>query len=303
MTRLAEVDPEHALKTYRYLRIGMAGAVALIGVSVAWEVVRAFLAEGWCMQTSLSAYYYTPVRAIFVGALMAIGLALIVIKDRPVQDTALNVAGMLAPVVALVPTTKIGGCWSIVPDPDPLVKGELAEWVLRNIENNFFALAVAGVVGLLVAISLAVRDKRAGRTTEQTDRNMRISARISGAILLIFVVLMLIWDDFNIYAHHAAAISMFVALNVAVIATARWEKSERKLFRLRYKHWYVALAWLMSAGGLVVWGLAALTMAHHVLVIEAWEIVMFAAFWLVQTVDNWHEELGPASAPASPSPT
>lgn len=302
MTQPAEVDPEHALKTYRYLRIGMAGAVALIGISVAWEAVRAFFAEGWCMQTSLSAYYYTPVRAIFVGALMAIGLALIVIKDRPVEDTALNVAGMLAPVVALVPTTKIGGCWSIEPDPDPLVKGELAQWVVRNIENNFAALAVAGVIGLVVAIALAVRDKRARRTTEQTDRNMRISARISGAILLIFVVLMIRWEYFKIFAHHLAAGSMFVALNVAVIATARWENSERKLFGWRYRHWYRALAWLMSVGGLVVWGLAALTTAHHVLVIEAWEIVMFAAFWLVQTVDNWHEQLGSSGATSSPPP-
>lgn len=294
------VDPKDMLKTYRYLRIGMAGAVALIGVSVGWEAFQAFREEGWCLQTSLSAYYYTPVRAIFVGALMAIGLALIVIKDRPVEDTALNVAGMLAPVVALVPTTKIGGCWSIEPDPDPMIKGELAEWVVRNIANNFGALAIAGVIGLVVAIALAVHDKRKGKTTKQTERNMRTSAMISGAILLIFVVLMIRWEYFKVFAHHLAAGSMFVALNVAVIATARWERSERKLFGWRYKQWYRCLAWLMSVGGLVVWGLAALTVAHHVLVIEAWEIVMFALFWIVQTVDNWREkpDCDPAASPA-----
>ncbi|MBA3654232.1 MAG: hypothetical protein H0W70_08560 [Actinobacteria bacterium] len=38
---------------------------------------------GGCWQTSISAYYYTPVRAVFVGALMAIGLSLIVIKGSP----------------------------------------------------------------------------------------------------------------------------------------------------------------------------------------------------------------------------
>jgi hypothetical protein len=88
-------------------------------------------------------------------------------------------------------------------------------------------------------------------------------------------------------AHYAAAILMFVALNIAVIAKAREHKeSSRNYFR-----WYSSLAWLMSVVGIAVWGNAAtLGNDHHVLIIEAWEIAMFAAFWVIQTVDNWHEE-------------
>jgi hypothetical protein len=100
-----------AIKTYRYLRISMVGAVALLGVSVVIERTNVD-----CWQTSVSAYYYTPVRSVFVGVLMAIGLCLIVIKgSTPWEDATLNAAGMLAPVVAVVPTTDVGVCWSQSP--------------------------------------------------------------------------------------------------------------------------------------------------------------------------------------------
>src|SRR5205085_6408417 len=54
---------------------------------------------------SISAYYYTPVRGMFAGALLAIGACLVCIRgSTTVEDILLNVAGMLAPVVALIPT-------------------------------------------------------------------------------------------------------------------------------------------------------------------------------------------------------
>src|SRR5688572_22472438 len=110
-------DDEAARKTYRYVRIGMVGAVVLLAGSVLLE--QREVTNG-CWQTSISAYYYTPVRAVFVGVLMAIGLMLIVIKgNNELEDGCLNVAGMLAPVVALVPTSDHGRCWSIPPSPLP----------------------------------------------------------------------------------------------------------------------------------------------------------------------------------------
>jgi hypothetical protein len=283
-----KVAPKDALKTYRYVRLGIIGAVLLLGVAM---TIEAF-SVGDCLQTSISAYYYTPVRAIFVGTLMAIGLALIVIKGPPLEDTSLNIAGMFAPVVAIVPTSGTGGCWSVAPKPDPLDGEELAPWVVANIENNFYALVVAGVVGLAVAGWLAYRDRRMDREAGSLERNIRRSAFITGAILLISFLLLVVWDDFKEVAHYGAAILMFVALNIAVIAEAR----ERKESSRRYFLLYSWLAWLMSLGGVVVWASSFLLgIKHHVLIIEAWEILMFTAFWVVQTVDNWHEEAGPAN--------
>src|SRR5918996_3258587 len=107
---------QDVIKTYRYLRIGMIGAVVLLAVSIAIERSKVD-----CWQTSISAYYYTPVRAIFVGCLIAVSLSLIVYKGRSTwEDASLNFAGMLAPVVAVAPTTDVGCCWSIAPSPLPV---------------------------------------------------------------------------------------------------------------------------------------------------------------------------------------
>src|SRR6266705_2138388 len=117
------LEEQDVIKTYRYLRIGMIGAVVLLAVSIAIERSKVS-----CWQTSISAYYYTPVRAIFVGTMIAVGLVLIVYKGRrPGEDVCLNFAGMLAPVVAVAPTTDVGKCWSIAPSPLPIrADGSLA---------------------------------------------------------------------------------------------------------------------------------------------------------------------------------
>jgi hypothetical protein len=135
---------QDAIKTYRYLRIGMIGAVVLLAASIAIERSKVD-----CWQTSISAYYYTPVRAIFVGSMIAVGLSLIVYKGRAWEDVCLNFAGMLAPVVAVVPTTDVGRCWSVAPSPLPVkADGSLADWVVTNIDNNIYALLIAGALAL-----------------------------------------------------------------------------------------------------------------------------------------------------------
>ena len=53
-------------RTYRYLRVGIAGTVVAIFVAVA----QAATTYGWL--TSISDYFYTPARDVFVGALIAV---------------------------------------------------------------------------------------------------------------------------------------------------------------------------------------------------------------------------------------
>ena len=70
-----------AVKTYRYLRIAMVMVVIALAVSIAIErrdVGR--LLKRSCYQTSISAYYYTPVQAVFVAGLVVIGVCLIAVK-------------------------------------------------------------------------------------------------------------------------------------------------------------------------------------------------------------------------------
>src|SRR5262245_32291696 len=149
----APIKPTDVIKTYRYLRIGMIGAVVLLAASIGIERSKVD-----CWQRSISAYYYTPVRAIFVGSLMAVGLSLIVYKGRsPGEDPFLNFAGMLAPVVAIVPTTDVGVCYSVPPEPLPRkADGSPAAWVVANIDNNYKALLITGALGLIAAAFIAL---------------------------------------------------------------------------------------------------------------------------------------------------
>jgi hypothetical protein len=273
-----------AVKTYRYLRISMVGAVVLLGVSI--------LIERWevdCWQTSVSAYYYTPVRAVFVGVLMAIGLCLIVIKGSTAwEDATLNAAGMLAPIVAVVPTTDVGRCWSQSPGQRPVDDGgNLAPWVVANIDNNITALLITGIAGLVVAAviaSIATRNLKA--VTEVGDVGMRIGLLAAMVFLIAGGVLFVAWDAFDTRAHGIAAVLMFLFLALAVGGNAwvrRNDPAPRTYFWL-----YTAIATAMLVAPAVMFPLGP-GWSHMVLVLEATEITLFAGFWLVQTKEHWRE--------------
>ena len=65
-------ESEYAVSSYRYLRLSIVILVVTLGVSIAIERARAS-----CWQGSISAYYYTPVHSLFVGALVSIGVTLV----------------------------------------------------------------------------------------------------------------------------------------------------------------------------------------------------------------------------------
>jgi hypothetical protein len=96
----------HFESTYLSLRIG----VAAIGVALPVALwVGALLIEGSSLQSSISAYYYTGMRDVFVGALFAIGVALYVYRGfSPAENVVLSLAGVLAVCVALFPTQGDG---------------------------------------------------------------------------------------------------------------------------------------------------------------------------------------------------
>jgi hypothetical protein len=298
-------DDIAARKTYRYVRLGMVGAVVLLGASVLLEHQKV---EPSCWQTSISAYYYTPARAVFVGALMAIGLSLIVIKgNTDLEDACLNVAGMLAPVVALVPTSDLGRCWSITPSPLPTVKDPsgddpLAGWVVANIDNNIRALILAGSLGLAAAaviagIAVAVGRKRERNGTAGAWRKefRRTALGLLGALLFLVASTLLFhhWDAFDTRSHGFAAMAMFGALAAAAAVNARecFRCGRRGYFRL-----YLAIAVLMVAAA----GLMFADWDHKVLAVEVIEITLFAAFWLGQTSELWNETVRPSPPDARP---
>ena len=272
-----------AVKTYRYLRISMVGAVGLLAASIAIE-----RSEVDCWQTSVSAYYYTPVRAIFVGMLLAIGLCLIVIKGSTTwEDATLNAAGMFAPVVAVVPTTDVGTCWSQEPGRFPVTDDGVADWVIANIDNNIGALLVTGIAGLIVAAVIAsIATRSVGAVAEVGDVGMRLGLLAAMVFLLVGAAAFVWWDDFATRAHGLAAVLMFLFLALAVGGNA-WERRNDPTART-YFLLYAGIAVAMIAVPVALFPFGS-SWAHMVLVLEAVEITLFAAFWLAQTREYWNE--------------
>lgn len=273
-----------AITTYRYLRISMVMAVVVLAVSIAIERNQA-----GCWQTSVSAYYYTPVRAIFVGVLLAIGLCLIVIKGSTAwEDATLNAAGMLAPIVALVPTTDVGSCWSETPPSFPVTDtGELEGWVVANIDNNITALIITGILGLIVAAIIAsISTRNVMAVAEVGPVQMRLGLLAALGFLVVGAIVFAFWDDFDTRAHGLAAVSMFLFLAVAVGLNA-WQRRNDPGPRV-YFWLYASIASAMILAGVVMFPLGS-RWEHMVLVLEATEITLFAIFWLVQTREHWNE--------------
>jgi hypothetical protein len=275
-----QLTEDHAIKTYRYLRIGMIGAVVLMAVSIVIERSKVD-----CWQTSISAYYYTPVRAIFVGAMIVVGFSLIVYKGRPNgEDICLNFAGMLAPVVAVAPTTDVGDCWSVEPDPLPVRSdGTLANWVVDNIDNNFNALLIAGAVGLGIALFLAIAvNKGSVGATVRTVRGQwetSASLALTALVLLVGWWLSENWSDFDTRAHGWAAVLLFLFLiGAIVVKVLDYGPGDRK-----WRAVYAAVAaGMVIGGGIIV--TTRIFGRHTVFALEAWEIVLLAIYWIFQTV-------------------
>jgi hypothetical protein len=278
-------EDDVAIKTYRYLRIGMVVLVLLLASSVAIEAVKAK-----CLQTSISAYYYTPVQAIFVGGLMAIGVCLIVIKgSTPAEDLCLNLAGMLAPIVAVVPTSE--------ERTNCVASTRLAlssDWVTASYRNNVEALLIAGFAGLLIAFVVASAvNNGAMEAMRRSAERIKAGLWTVLAVLVIALILFVFWDNFGTRAHGFAALLMFFFL--AASSAINWRELRGQTAKRKYQRIYGIIAAAMTAVGVIVL-LFLRSWSYHVLVLEAAEILLFATFWLNQTAEHWYETVRPTAS-------
>ena len=104
----------HIIGTYFFMRSGMA-ILAFAFPLVLWLGGRSIM--GIEARESMSAYYHTDMRDVFVGVLCAIGFTLLLYKGFDKwEDWALNAAGVLAFGIAMVPT--VANCLPAVPLSD-----------------------------------------------------------------------------------------------------------------------------------------------------------------------------------------
>jgi len=98
---------EHMTRTYINLRIGIAVIGAVLPLLL-WG--GGALTGQKTLLASMSAYYYTPLRDVFVSALVTIGVFLYLYKGFSTKENwALNLGGAFAVGVAMIATTAPDG--------------------------------------------------------------------------------------------------------------------------------------------------------------------------------------------------
>lgn len=263
-----------AVATYGYLRNGMVVVLVALLVSVVVARLQASPGVGWL--PSISDYYYSPARAIFVSVLVALGACLVILKgNTTLEDTLLNIAGMLAPVVALVPKKCVEEC-SIYSDATG-----------QAIGNNVGTLIVTGILGIAVVITLYLRGKSA-------ERPGRRGTLIGIAAVTVVWAAYAGWfaiarTSFRLAAHFGAAVPMFVIVVVVVIVNAigmgRHDRGAVASLagRAVYLNRYTTIAVMLTLGTAALAGVWWLIDREHLtLVVEAWVLVWFALFWVAQ---------------------
>lgn len=273
------LGPE-TIKTYRYVRVSIVVLVMLLFAALLLQVA----ADGWSLLASISAYYYTPVRNVLVGSLVAAAFLLVAVRGRPgIEDGLLNLGGMLLPVVAFIPTPVEQGCRGAgrcVPAA-----------VIPEVAVSMGALLLVGVPGLGFALWTMLTASR------------RDPSAPSG-----YTVAVLVWAGFAVwfgptgdwplrasllqFGHYVAAVGVFAIIVAVAIVNARHTDREAHLVgrALPYSAAYRAVAAAMGVvllGAGAAWALGALPDGPLLFWVEAALLLLFAVFWLVQTAEFW----------------
>ncbi|NEA32684.1 hypothetical protein [Streptomyces sp. SID13031] len=292
-------------RTYNYLRLSVVAVIVALGVAL---VIEWFSAD-WCFQKSISAYYYTPVQLVFVGALVAIGVCMVALWGRnAAEDAFLNLAGLLAPVVAFVPASRATRC-SVVSDTGTRptegqaapVDDDVIKAAHEAIDNNMGAVLVVVLLGLaLTVLSRRMRPWSSGQS--KSAKAAYLSSYLLALATWLVGVIVFFMDPDLLYrrAHFSAAILFFACVIVVVFASA-YERTRTDEERTRGARVRAALKDRDAVVGyamiLSIPVIAATGSDYWVLLVEGTLILLFGTFWLLQTYDHW--SLMPPVAPAA----
>lgn len=264
-------------RTYRYLRIAIAGTVVVIFAAVA----LAAASVGWL--TSVSDYFYTPARNALVGALIAAALALVALSGRGTERALLDAAALFAPLIAIVPTTLAPGSVPgiAVPCSDrcfpPAFEAEVANGVATYLVVGLLTVLVGLLLVALRQLELAV-----------VGFSLVVS---TGVLAIVGACWLFARDAFLAQGHFVATIAFFALFATVAVLNAfpRRGAPPPLVFRLLY----VAIAASLVAVLVVYIALlptADATGLPVVLIAEAAALALFFGFWVIQGVEKWHED-------------
>lgn len=220
------MPPRLCLKqTYTYLRLAIVSVLLALGAAVGIQTHY----QGWHPLASVSAYYYTPARAVFVSALVAFAVCLIALRGtRTVDDVTLNLAGMFALLVGIVPTSRgedyraaVRACRDVAqaastrPLDCPTVRS-LEKSARADMTNSVLTFLAVTALALVVVLVMHLGDVRADpRSTFVAGYSL-----LAGLWLVVAVTFGMARDWFSDNAHFLSAVGLFGCVLVIAVANA-----------------------------------------------------------------------------------
>ena len=193
-------DVSYQVKSYRYLRVGIVGLLVALGTAVIYQRYGVHCGLG-----SVSAYFYTPARSVFVGGLVGLGASMIALRGMNLaEEIFLNIGGVFAFLVAFVPTP--GGS-AVCQDPDVRVTA--------SVQDNVTALLIVGGVAIAGAIIFLAR----GWTDVRPEHRPWILVEVIVVLALWTGTLIAILGYLSWAVGHLHVISA-ISLAVCIIAVA-----------------------------------------------------------------------------------
>jgi hypothetical protein len=214
--RPTERDSARYVRSYLIMRV----VVGALGVALPLALV---LLDGLWLdgdpfpRTSLSAYYYSGVRELFVGGLSAIGIFLVTYKvgERSLDNTLSLVAGTAVALVALFPTGLPKGVTELTP-----LQERLGESFVETI--HFVAAAI--FIGSLAVLSYFFGKREGARPPRVGQRRSPRFWRLYHWACAAAIVLALLW--------------------IAVTELSGWGPSNSLLYGETLAVWAFGASWL-----------------------------------------------------------
>ncbi|MFB4350001.1 hypothetical protein [Microbacterium sp. CR_7] len=294
-------------RTHRYLRLALVlvvfallVAVSLQSVVVIWQPLQ----FGWHPLPSISHAFYTPVRDVFTGALIAVSVALLALSGRNRATTLLDVCAVFAPLIAIVPTgiadTRAEGHLPCPAAMDCIPGGA--------VESAKAGIAVYAIVVVATVIVTAVIRART-RTPNRSAALVSVIAIATASVVtaLAFVPSLNESFPFNFWPvhsiHFVATLAFFGVFSAVPIlyAGGPLEPGETPPTPRR-RSIYRWIAGLLIVDLLF---LAAAVLFRQVfgetpalLIGEVVALLLFAWFWLLQTLQRWNDADPPSILPS-----
>lgn len=306
---------DYPVENYRKLRMGIVALVVMLAVAVLHDSLR----SGKLLD-SISAYYFSSAHVIFVASLCAIGACLIVYEgNTDAENVTLNFSGMLAFIVAVVPTK--GG-------ESPVAFPCFGYVIEVSVEVGVFAALVAALAALIAWLvvkryfTAAESETAAQVASDSTNGNMLsrlaertltlagkvpgldgllrwAAKRVVGLIrffgwLLMLVIAALFFLNRTVFlevAHGISAIAMFLGIVLVVVINAYTSYHRRNSAQVKYFTIYlvIAVSMLLTVGGAFLLAVNGAS-GTWVFLVEVLLILEFACFWVFQTFDLWNAD-------------